>query len=87
MVWEEAMKQLPTGKVIHGTDKLLVLTDGRIQEGRRYKLPIVNDGLTKDKIGRVDYIAMMWDGTDNLKFMVRLEDPTGQGWQFEYDTL
>jgi hypothetical protein len=87
MVWEKAMKLLPTGKVIQGSGKLLQLTDGTIQEGRRYKLPIVNDGATKDKIGRVDYIAMIWDGTDKLKFMVRLEDPSGQGWQFEYDTL
>jgi hypothetical protein len=87
VVWEEAMKQLPTGKVKSGSDKLLELTDGTIQVGRNYKLPIVNDGATKNKIGKVDYIAMIWDGTDNLKFMVRLEDITGQGWQFEYDTL
>jgi hypothetical protein len=87
VVWEEAMKQLPTGKVKSGSDKLLNLTDGTIQVGRNYKLPIVNDGATKNKIGKVDYIAMIWDGTDNLKFMVRLEDITGQGWQFEYETL
>jgi hypothetical protein len=73
------VKQLPTGKVIQGDHKLLELTDGTIQEGRNYKF--------QDKIGKVEYIAMIWDGTDNLRFMVRLEDKLGEEWVFEYDAL
>jgi hypothetical protein len=76
--------KLPTGKVKAGTDKVLELTDGTIHKGHSYLLPSTYDKKTIGVVGRVTDIIMAWGGHDVIVFWVRLEDTTGQGWQFEF---
>jgi hypothetical protein len=79
------MKKLPIGKVVTGTGEWLQLTDGRIQKGLNYILPATEDKKTVGKWGKVVNIQMVWTAkTDRISFWVRLEDSSGQGWQFEY---
>jgi hypothetical protein len=80
------MKKLPTGKVVSGDQDLLRLTDGRIERGRNYSLPPTEDGKTVGKFGKVTDIRMAWyPDSDGVLFWVRLEDSSGQGWQFSYE--
>ena len=76
--------KLPTGKVRRGTNNCLQLTDGWIFRGQDYQLPPVKDGKTAYIVGRVTDIIMAKGGKNVIVFWVRLEDATGQGWQFEF---